>query len=184
VTTGGSSNEFDDDLDEREEFLMSVALAVRARRRVQRVNQRTLAARAGVSKSTVARVERGDARVTLPMLRRVLTEVGLDVILVDEDGYPWRDGDSLPADIEGGMDAAGRRLPAHLPAKLTDSLTSWDHCRLRGPLLPVPVRWRFDRYSDDVEAMVREMAAGRRTADSGTPSRGARRPPGRAGLPP
>jgi transcriptional regulator with XRE-family HTH domain len=133
---------------------------VRAHRRLLRIDQRALAARAGVSKSTVARIERGDSRVALSMLRSVLAEVGLGVVLVDEDGYPWQDGHALPGDLEGAVDRADRRLPAHLPATLTGALRSWDFSRQRDAPVRAPARWRYDRYSDDVEAMVREMEEG------------------------
>jgi transcriptional regulator with XRE-family HTH domain len=99
---------------DEDEFFTNLSLAVRAQRRVHRIDQRTLAARAGVSKSTVARIERGDSAVALSTLRRVLAEVGLGVVLVDEDGYPWQDGRALPVDIEGGVDGAEQRLPEAL----------------------------------------------------------------------
>jgi transcriptional regulator with XRE-family HTH domain len=153
-THDGGTHDGDRDADD---FLGTVSMAVRARRRAQRLDQRELAARAGVSKSTVGRVERGDGGIGLSLLRAVLAEVGLDIALVDEDGYPWRDGDALPADVEGAVDRAGRRLPAHLPATFTDSLTSWDFARAHRPLLQEPARWRYNRYSDDVAALVKDV---------------------------
>jgi transcriptional regulator with XRE-family HTH domain len=106
-----------DDDDEADEFLTNVSLAIRARRRQRRLDQRSLAARAGVSKSALARIERGDVGACLATLRKVLAEVGLGIVLVDEDGYPWRDGDALPADIEGGLDRAGRDSPRTSPRR-------------------------------------------------------------------
>jgi transcriptional regulator with XRE-family HTH domain len=149
--TSGIHDDVDDGL------LADVSLAVRAQRRQLRLDQRALARRAGVAKSTVARIERGDGGVRLWVLRAVLAEVGLDVALVDKDCYPWRDGDALPADVEGAVDRAGRRLPAHLPAALTDELMSWDFCRSGRPLLPAPIRWRYNRFSDQVAALVQEV---------------------------
>jgi len=146
-----------DDDDEADEFLTNVSLAIRARRRQRRLDQRSLAARAGVSKSALARIERGDVGACLATLRKVLAEVGLGIVLVDEDGYPWRDGDALPADIEGGLDRAGRRLPAHLPAEETDGLKPWDVSATRGSLVPAPARWRYNRWADDVAALVAEI---------------------------
>ncbi len=140
-------------------FLRDVSWGVRARRRVLRLDQRALATKAGVSKSTLARLEAGDGNVSMAALRKVLTAVGLAVALTREDGTPWLAGEALATDIQGVTDRAGRSFPAHLPAAPTGSLASWDFGRdRRWPVRPRSA-WRYDRWHDQVEALVAEMHA-------------------------
>ena len=142
-----------------EAFLAAVARAVRARRRVLRMDQRALAARAGVSKSTVARLERAEGIVAIGSMRRVLAEAGLALVLTHEDGAPWQEDGALRTDVLRVVDRAGRSFPAHLPTAPRDSLQSWDFVRDRrwGSRRRTP--WRYDRWSDDVDAFAEEMRA-------------------------
>ena len=142
-----------------EAFLASAARAVRARRRVLRIDQRALAVRAGVSKSTVARLERGDGIVAIGSVRSVLVAAGLRLVLTHEDGTPWQENEALQTDVLGVVDRAGRGFPAHLPAAPRDSLQSWDFARNRRWRGTKRTPWRYDRWSDECDALVEEMHA-------------------------
>jgi transcriptional regulator with XRE-family HTH domain len=145
---------------EADPFLRSVARALRAQRRAMRIDQRELAARAGVSKSTVARLERGEGGVALGTFRRVLTEAGLALVLAHDDGVPWREDEALRTDALGVVDRAGRRFPAHLPAAPTGTMQSWDWARDRRWPRGSRTPWRYDFWSDDFEALVQDATAG------------------------
>lgn len=81
-------------------------------RRVRRIcdfNQRELAARLGVSQSTVARWETGDDEPPISVFARLVALAGLSLAVVNESGAAAR-----PMRSDGVRDAAGRRRPAHL----------------------------------------------------------------------
>ncbi|WP_328822434.1 helix-turn-helix domain-containing protein [Micromonospora rubida] len=98
-----------------DEQSVDVAAVLRALRRQADLSQRELSARAGVPKSTIARIESGDAAD--PRLRTVerLVRAAGGWLLVGRPGdrppevvpVPW-----VPHD--GMRDEAGRRYPAHL----------------------------------------------------------------------
>lgn len=81
-------------LDEIERALVdmrvSLARALRQRRRDQKISQATLARRVGSSQSRVAKMEAGDPSVTLDLLMRTLLAAG-----------------STPADLAGIIKTAG-----------------------------------------------------------------------------
>ena len=90
-----------------------IGLTVRDVRRHLGLDQRALARRAGVSQSTVARLEAGgDAR--LSVVAACLAVGGLELVVVARDGLPWR---RYPDASDRARDTGGRRLPAHLVAR-------------------------------------------------------------------
>jgi transcriptional regulator with XRE-family HTH domain len=143
--------------DESDALGALLPLALRARRRALRLDQRALAAACGVSKSAVARLEKGDTGVSVATLLRVLQAAGLALSIVHADGRPWTRQESLEADLDGATDAAGRRLPGHLTASLTAVIQSWDVTRRGDQLMSDVPRWRYDRWRDQVDALLAEM---------------------------
>ena len=131
----------------------SLAVAVRSGRRRLGFNQRGLAAAAGVSQATIARLE-AEHDVGLRVTSTVLAALGLRMVVVGAAV------DERPED--GARDTAGRRLPAHLVAQRTDRLPLATHLRRTyrgGPLLPVrgdfwvyerPYPWPATTSDDDV----------------------------------
>jgi transcriptional regulator with XRE-family HTH domain len=99
-------------------FLCVVAMALRAGRRAKGLNQRDFAQLAGLSSSTVARLEASRGDVGLGPLRTALAMVGLRLAVVHDDGRPFVATSALPLDEAGVVDRAGRRFPAHLPEDL------------------------------------------------------------------
>jgi transcriptional regulator with XRE-family HTH domain len=98
-----------------------IAGLLRRARRVARVSQRELARRAGVSPSTVARVESGAIVPTLPAFERMLAVAGLRLVVVDDEGHvltPMRD----IADTRNG---GGWRYPSHLDVILDPRPGEW-----------------------------------------------------------
>ncbi|GAA1288117.1 hypothetical protein GCM10009609_63450 [Pseudonocardia aurantiaca] len=95
---------------------------VRAARRRADCSQRELAARAGVARSTVARIEDGSLTPSLGMLRRLLAAAGLDLVAVDGAGRlvpPMLD------DRDDIRDGAERRYPTHLDTVLDPERGDW-----------------------------------------------------------
>ncbi|HEY7222917.1 MAG TPA: helix-turn-helix transcriptional regulator [Micromonosporaceae bacterium] len=101
-----------------------VAGLVRRARQIAGLSQRELARRAGISPSTVGKVEAGTIMPTLPALQRMLDVAELLLVVVDRDGRVV-----VPAD-DGLRDLGGRHYPAHLEV-------------LRDPVHP---DWWYDRY--------------------------------------
>lgn len=89
---------------------------LRAARRAADLSQRQLAARAGVSKSLVARLEASEpGLVDLDRLATVLAALGLRLAVLDEADRP------APAEPPGQpRDRAGRRFPPHLDLRKVD----------------------------------------------------------------
>jgi transcriptional regulator with XRE-family HTH domain len=94
---------------------------VRAARRRADLSQRQLAARAGVSASTVNRVEAGALSPSVAMLRRLLHVADIDLVAVDSEGrvvVPMQTWDDT-------RDGAERRYPAHLDTVLDPRPGEW-----------------------------------------------------------
>ena len=117
--------------DEEEQHLPRVgpypaAGLVRRARRIRDVSQRELAKLAGVSPSTVGRIESGDIVPSLSVLQRLLAVVDLHLVVVDAAGAvikPMRSSDDT-------RDGAGRQYPSHLDVILD----------------PLPGEWWADAY--------------------------------------
>ena len=94
---------------------------VRAARRRADLSQRQLAEQAGVSASTVGRIEAGSLQPSLGMLVRLLAVADIELVAVDGDRRPV-----LPMlTAEDTTDGAGRRYPAHLDTVLDPKMGEW-----------------------------------------------------------
>jgi transcriptional regulator with XRE-family HTH domain len=94
---------------------------VRRARRIADLSQREMAAAAGVSRSTVARVESGELTPSLDVAQRLLATAGLHLVVVDGEGRiikPMREGDET-------RDGGGRRYPSHLDTILDPEEGEW-----------------------------------------------------------
>jgi transcriptional regulator with XRE-family HTH domain len=85
-----------------------LALAMRRIRRHAGLSQRALAAKAGVSAATVARIETGSVDPTLATLLRLLAAAGVTLTVTGLEPTTFAFGI-----VEGHRDAAGRRPPPH-----------------------------------------------------------------------
>ncbi|GAA5147153.1 hypothetical protein GCM10023321_07720 [Pseudonocardia eucalypti] len=106
---------------DRRLFKFCVAGLVRAVRRRADLSQRELAARAGVSRSTVNRVEAGGYAPSLAMLSRLLAVADVHLVAVDGQGHvvpPLRAWDNT-------KDGANRHFPAHLDTVLDPRDGEW-----------------------------------------------------------
>ncbi|MGR6967187.1 helix-turn-helix transcriptional regulator [Geodermatophilus sp. URMC 61] len=152
---------------------------VRRIRRTADMSQRELAARTGLSKTTIAAAEAGNRDLGVTRLALLAEVAGLRLVLLDAEGR-----EVTGMDPGGARDATQRRLPAHLDTQPTDQVADrWAHR---------PDRQQ--RGSPSVSTGPRGTAGGlgpgrRRTTTS--PSRGTRRPSGapggrrrRVGVPP
>lgn len=95
---------------------------VRAARRRADCSQREMAERAGVSASTVGRIEAGALAPSLAVLGRILAVADLRLVAVDAEGrlvLPMGD------DRDDLRDAAGRRYPSHLDTVLDPHDGDW-----------------------------------------------------------
>ncbi|MGY2001739.1 helix-turn-helix domain-containing protein [Blastococcus sp. SYSU DS1024] len=114
----------------------------RIRRRAE-LSQRELAARLGVSKSTVAAVESGTTGMDARLVAAAARLGGLRLGLLDDEGRPV-------AGMAAGTvrDGAGRRFPAHLDTMLSEERAwRWEHQpRLRQPT------YTFDRRRPEEDA--------------------------------
>src|SRR6476620_5525816 len=91
------------------------------------LSQRDLAERLRSSQSAVARLESGNAQVTVSAFVGVLRQAGLRLAVLDAEG---REVAPVPADTV--RDNQGRRFPAHLDVAPPDEVP-WE-------------RWAFPRY--------------------------------------
>ncbi|WP_208008589.1 helix-turn-helix domain-containing protein [Agromyces protaetiae] len=93
-------------------WLADPAFLLRSVRRRADLSQRELAARLGLDRSQVARVEAGRRRLTIEELERVLAIAGMRLAVVDSEDRPVE----LDGDPEV-RDRGGRRFPAHLDVR-------------------------------------------------------------------
>jgi transcriptional regulator with XRE-family HTH domain len=94
---------------------------VRRARRMADLSQREMARAAGLSRSTVARVESGDLTPSLHVMQRLLATAGLQMVVVDGEGRivkPMRESDET-------RDDANRRYPSHLDTILDPKEGEW-----------------------------------------------------------
>jgi transcriptional regulator with XRE-family HTH domain len=94
---------------------------IRKVRRVADLSQRELAARAGLSQSTVVRAEAGSRVPSLDILQRLLACAGYELIVIDRNGrvvQPMRES-------EWTRDLGGRRYPSHLDVLLNPRYGDW-----------------------------------------------------------
>lgn len=119
---------------------------VRAARRRADCSQREFAALAGVSRSTVARIESGAMVPSLRMLRRLLDAAGLVLVAVDGEGRLVR---PMSDDRDDLRDGAERRYPSHLDTILDPRTGDWwgDRYGLSRP----PETFRRDRVARDAQ---------------------------------
>jgi transcriptional regulator with XRE-family HTH domain len=113
---------------------------VRRARRAADLSQRDLAARMGVSQSTVARWETGQSSPTLTQVEQMLALGGLRLEMIDAAGEPV-----APMREDAPRDRAGRRFPAHVDL---DALGWW-----MPPGLHLTVEW-LDAYRRAVEQRI------------------------------
>ena len=113
---------------------------VRRARRAADLSQRDLAARLGVSQSTVARWETGQSSPTLYLVEQMLALSGLRLTLIDSAGEPV-----VPMREDAPRDRAGRRYPAHVDL---DALGWW-----MPPGLHLTVEW-LDAYRRAAEERI------------------------------
>jgi transcriptional regulator with XRE-family HTH domain len=91
------------------------------------LSQADLAEAAGLSQSTVHRVETGSLKPSLDVLQRILAAADLQLVVVDGERRlvePMREWISLP-DEDAVRNGAGRRYPAHLNVVLDPELGEW-----------------------------------------------------------
>ena len=92
-------------------------------RRTSDLSQRELAARTGVSKTTLAAAEAGTRDLGVTRLARLAEVAGFRLVLLDADGR-----EVTGMDPDGARDATWRRLPAHLDTRHTDEVADrWAH---------------------------------------------------------
>jgi transcriptional regulator with XRE-family HTH domain len=94
---------------------------VREARRMTRLSQRQLANAAGLSPSTVARIEAAVVTPSLDVLQRILAVAGLHLVPVDRAGHVVRP----MRDICDTRDDGRRRYPAHFDVILDPKLGEW-----------------------------------------------------------
>jgi transcriptional regulator with XRE-family HTH domain len=104
---------------------------VRRARRIADLSQREMAQAAGLSRSTVARVESGNLTPSLGVMQRLLATAGLHMVVVDAAGRivkPMRESDET-------RDADNRRYPSHLDTILDPKEGEWwaEHYGLARP---------------------------------------------------
>lgn len=123
---------------------------VRRARRINDTSQREMARMAGVSPSTVARVETGEMRPSLDLLARLLATTGLYLVVVDQDGrviVPMRE-------CEETRDGADRRYPSHLDTILDPRPGEW-WADQYGLARPPETFYRDRRRRDEMRALSR-----------------------------
>jgi transcriptional regulator with XRE-family HTH domain len=119
---------------------------VRAARRRADCSQRELAERAGLSPSTVGRIEAGSLAPSLDTLRRLLAAADLALVVIDGDGRVVRPMLDHRDDLRDGAD---RRYPSHLDTVLDPRYGEWwgDRYGLSRP----PETFRRDRSRRDAQ---------------------------------
>jgi transcriptional regulator with XRE-family HTH domain len=121
-------------------FLVGVALALRAGRRQLGLSQRGFAAKVGLSKSAVARVETATPGLLVETVADALAGVGLRLCVADDEDHIWDPATGeLDVDKEDARDSGGRRLPAHLTTRV------WWH----------EPYWRFQRRLNRADRQLR-----------------------------
>ena len=102
---------------------LDLAGLVRRIRRTADLSQRELAARSGISKTTIAAAEVGSRDLGVTRLALLAEVAGLRLALLDAEGREVRG-----MDPGGPRDATRRRLPAHLDTQHTDEVADrWAH---------------------------------------------------------
>lgn len=94
---------------------------MRRARRIADLSQREMACRAGLSPTTIGRVESGTMVPSLDVLQRTMAAAGLYLTVVDQDGHvvrPMLDRDDI-------RDGAERRYPSHLDTILDPRPGEW-----------------------------------------------------------
>jgi transcriptional regulator with XRE-family HTH domain len=94
---------------------------VRRLRRLADLSQRELAGRAGLSPSTVSRIEAADLIPSLSVLQRLFACADLQLVVVDQEGrvvQPLREA-------EWGRDGRDRRYPSHLDTVVSPEPHEW-----------------------------------------------------------
>ncbi|GAA3221444.1 hypothetical protein GCM10017691_06530 [Pseudonocardia petroleophila] len=119
---------------------------VRAARRRADCSQRELAERAGLSPSTVGRIEAGSLAPSIGTLTRLLAVADLALVAIDPDGHVVRPMLDHRDDLRDGAD---RRYPAHLDTVLDPRPGEWwgDRYGLSRP----PETFRRDRRRRDAQ---------------------------------
>jgi transcriptional regulator with XRE-family HTH domain len=116
---------------------------IRRARRVADLSQREMATRAGVSPSTVGRVEAGVIAPSLDVMQRLLATAGMHLVVIDHEGRVV-----LPMlESEDTRDGAERRYPSHLDTILDPRMGEWwaDQFGLARP----PETFKRDRQRRD-----------------------------------
>lgn len=130
---------------------MDPGRTVRAMRSVRRLSQREFAARAGVSPSTIDRIEAGRLDPRLGTFAALVRVAGYHLVVADRFGRPL----ASRKEIEEMFDRAGRRLPAHLrsgrtPSYFSDGWQWWGWHHIAFPLLddnvPTYTYWRREPH--------------------------------------
>ncbi len=125
----------------------AVALGLRSARRGLGLNQRAFARFAGLSASTVARLEASQDDVGLRSVRQALAMVGLRLAVVHDDGTPFTESSALPFDDLGVTDRGGRQFPAHLPEDVWRYVPYWRTFRDERAGVVRHEWWTFRRWT-------------------------------------
>jgi transcriptional regulator with XRE-family HTH domain len=131
--------DMDDDFD--------VARLVMRVRRMADLSQRDLAARLGMSPSTVARIETGGCSVSVGLLSRILWFAGLRLEAVGADGAAVS-----PVAVDTLRDNGGRRFPSHLDVDLPDQVPMLRQLMPRRDRPPAKGWYRQREHRDELRA--------------------------------
>jgi len=63
-------------------IMMTIGKNIKARRKMLKITQRTLAELAGVSINTLTKIERGEANPSFEVLEKILDTIGLEIKVV------------------------------------------------------------------------------------------------------
>jgi len=114
----------------------SLALACRRMRRHANASQRAFAARAGLSKTTVARIETGAIDPSVGVLLKLVAAAGATLTLTGLDPTTFVFGV-----VENQRDAAGRHAPPH---RLSEAGAGWWDPSFRRPVAQALVAHKAD----------------------------------------